>query len=139
MGKACRVKQRTRSSGRRRQFHGNQFTDVVNLSVSEDVVVTPEIPETLNVTNVSVQSVSHSKVVEIPDTSKQTDVHGYRLIDMNLLSSVFMSVGCPSCKKSGLELTENFQQKKGLASLLLLTCTCGYSNEFYTSITLKNK
>ena len=39
---------------------------------------------------------------------------------------------CPACYGT-LELVENIEKKKGLASLLIVKCHCGYSHEFYTS------
>ena len=51
---------------------------------------------------------------------------------MGILSFIFSELGCPECE---LNLGETFLKKKGLASCLLLTCkNCGYSKEFYTSV-----
>ena len=50
-------------------------------------------------------------------------ITGYRLIDIELISSVFSTLLCPSCGKMKLKLSELTSKKKGLASFLLLQCT----------------
>ena len=56
---------------------------------------------------------------------------GYRFIDLEILN-VMKILCCPACYGT-LELVENIEKKKGLASLLIVKCHCGYSHAFYTS------
>ena len=42
-------------------------------------------------------------------------------------------MNCPSCSKPGFKLSEHIDKRKGLASLLFVSCTCGYQYEFRTS------
>ena len=58
---------------------------------------------------------------------------------MEILSFSFSALGCPECCKCELNLGEVFLKKKWLASCLLSTCkNCGYSKEFYTSVSNDN-
>ena len=55
-------------------------------------------------------SVSHAKVLNID--SSTTLKHGYRFMDVEILSLVFESLCCPDCKISRLTLKENITEKK---------------------------
>ena len=52
---------------------------------------------------------------------------------MGILSFIFSELGCPECE---LNLGETFLKKKRLASCL--SKNCGYSTEFYTSVSNDN-
>ena len=52
---------------------------------------------------------------------------------MGILSFIFSELGCPECE---LNLGETFLKKKRLASCL--SKNCGYSKEFYTSVSNDN-
>ena len=52
---------------------------------------------------------------------------------MELLSNIFQGLCCPECQQQNMSLSENTTKKKGLSSMLVLNCACGYLNEFYTS------
>ena len=58
---------------------------------------------------------------------------------MEILWFSFSELGCPQCCKCEFKLAEIFFKKKGLVSYLLLTCkNCGYSKDFYTSVSNDN-
>lgn len=162
MGKLDRVKKRTRKC--KRKFQGNQYTlencarraatvasadksletpapadvgtDTAN--VEDDVVTTePSILEPLPST--PEKTVSQKKIQDIAtDTPKQSDskITGNRIIDVEILSDIFHELNCPSCNAGKLRLHEKLNEKKGLASLLVLNCSndqCDYEKDFYTS------
>ena len=62
------------------------------------------------------------------------------MVGMEILSFIFSELGCRECCcNCELNLRETFLKKMGLASCLLLTCeNCGYSKEFYTSVSNDN-
>ena len=113
MGKSDRVKHRTRKS--KRKFCGNQYTR------AKSSTTTPT----------QTKKIEHIET----DTPNINDprVDGYRFIDLNLLTEFISALSCPFCFAQGLILKENFTKKCGFGSLLYLTCSCGYKNEFYTS------
>ena len=81
-------------------------------------------------------TVSESKIKPIVTSSPMLSetISGYRLIDTEVLQSVFATLKCPECMESPLILKEDFYKKKGLASLLYIECAkCAYKHEFYTS------
>lgn len=59
----------------------------------------------------------------------------YLIIDCELLQGIIDVVGkCPRCKESGLVVSNNLAEKKGLSNLLLISCTsCDYVLSTYTS------
>lgn len=55
-------------------------------------------------------------------------------MDMSILSSVFRSMPSKVCHVSDLILEDQPMKRKGCASCLrLLCCTCGWTEQFYTS------
>ena len=45
------------------------------------------------------------------------------------------AIGCPSCSKVVLKLSENISKEKGLTSLLIIQCqACRLFHEYYTSL-----
>ena len=142
MGKACRVKQSTKSS-KRRKFHGNRHT-------RSETVLPPLVSEIENneilqidTDNATVDesgessSVSYRKIQDlISSTPKESDnkICGYRIIDVDILSDIINNVCCQNCKMPGLRLLERFSKKKGLSSFLYILCPlCKNTTEFYTS------
>ena len=135
MGRTDRVKSRTRSSCKKR-FCGNQHTKVemeaeqqqqTDQNISSDQ--TDQNLSSNHINDTPNETVSGSKVEHIStDTPKHSDpiITGYRFIDVEILSDIITILCCPECKSSGLTLHENFNQKKGFASLLLLKCKCGF-------------
>ena len=87
-----------------------------------------------NTPSTSNATISSEKVhpINIPYVTNREDVSGYRFIDLEILNNVMKIMCCPACY-GALELVENIEKKKGLASLLIVKCHCGYSHEFYTS------
>ena len=65
---------------------------------------------------------------------KDSSITGYRLVDMEILSSVFSSLRCTDCGSFSLTLTENQFKRSGCASCLRLFCeNCGWRSEFHSS------
>ena len=57
----------------------------------------------------------------------------YRLVDVELLGSVFSSLRCADCWCLTLTMMENSISRKGCASGLRVLCqNCGWRNELYT-------
>ena len=59
----------------------------------------------------------------------------YIIIDIEILKSMFNLVGlCPECKGEHVDFIVNNEKKKGLSTMILLSCTdCPWANEFYSS------
>ena len=146
-----RVKFSTKRHKKRKGFCGRKVVESenklinVNTSVNSDSSVVDS--ESLNVNNESTNlsntcTASEKKIENIQVTSTPTNkeqITGYRLVDMEILSFIFSELGCPECCKCELNLRETFLKKMGLASCLLLTCkNCGYSKEFFTSVSNDN-
>ena len=54
--------------------------------------------------------------------------------DRKKIAAVIHMLGCPFCKKTSIILQEDYEKKKGLASLLTVKCTAfDFCNYFYTS------
>ena len=54
-------------------------------------------------------------------------------MDMEILSDIIKTLCCPECCNQRLELKENFSNKQGLASCLVVVCACGYTHPYHTS------
>lgn len=150
MGKACRVKQRTKVGKKRRGFNGWK-RNVNNVNNVENNVNNPpddvyngvnNEPTNNSVSNdeieISSTSVSSLKVQQLEaSTPKKGDtISGYRLIDTSILFDVMSMLRCPDCECLALSLGETLSKKQGLASFLYVKCkNCSYINEFYTSPT----
>ena len=68
------------------------------------------------------------------------DIQGYRLLDVTILKDILMGLSCPECFEVGsLSPEEDYDRKNGLASLLIITCECGYKKEAYTSHTINKR
>ena len=101
--------------------------DNSNFNVSEDVSCVSG--DSTSISSIKVQNIETS-------TPKQEDkfICGNRIIDMEILSAAISVFCCPECSKSGLKLSESFVKKKGLSSLLVISCVnCDYQSDFYTS------
>ena len=64
------------------------------------------------------------------------NVSGYRIVDMEILASVFADLLCPNWDTASLVLCDRVSARKGLSSLLYLKCQtrfCLYVKEFSTS------
>ena len=154
MPKVCRIKQRTKRVTKRRDFcrkkqDVNQdgcsdFQDV-NISVNsinkednnENMSSIPGSAAIQVDTETSMNSVSAKKIKPIEATTPtcHEPITGYRLMDMEILASIFCLLLCPSCCKRHLKLSEMNSKRKGLTSLLFLQCqNCSYFEEFCTSL-----
>ena len=95
----------------------------------------------------SISEVNSSTVferkIETIDNSKPTfderSITGNRIVDMELFAAVIHMLGCPFCKNTSIVLQEDYEKKKGLASLLTVKCTsCNFFTDFYTSRSYDN-
>ena len=102
MGKADRVKQRTRKAKRR--FKGNQWTldncrhRQKKQVVEKDGEVSDSLPVQEEGNPAPISTASSSKVQAIvTDSPKQSDMNitGYRFVDMDLLTPVIALLCCP--------------------------------------------
>ena len=65
---------------------------------------------------------------------------GYRLVDMDIFSNIINCLACPKSFDSNMVVEDNYEKKKGLASLIHISCNnCDFSKESYTSKTLKKR
>ena len=83
------------------------------------------------------ETVSQKKIKNIDSSSlrsQEEPVTGYRLINLEILNTVFNALACPKCHQQKLILKDNVAKKRGLASFLFAFCSnCEYEKEFYTS------
>ena len=150
MGKSCRVKYQTRTFKKRGKVFCKKVSEdvndvdnkeeeaIVNIVNNDTVENTPnrEEPDPETTPKKTKQTVSERKVEHIISaTPKSIDpISGYRIIDIELLNSVFKEMRCPECTQLALSLNENVPKKMGLASSLYIECSrCLYKNEFFTS------
>ena len=153
MGKDCRVEQRTQTHRKRKGFMGNLNKSVKIDSASDNVSI--ELPTiNLNAANSTCVleqnnenslnlSASTRKVEDLEDTLIfKPCISGYRIIDVAVLVSVFSSFLCSECGSPTLSLSERYNKRHGLSSLLYLKCQkkdCNYLHQFYDSINKNNK
>ena len=126
----------------------------VEVEVVGDTGLDLEIPDDINDIQSEVNTeamkttASQSKIIDFdmslsttpsstdgaPSPCTSTEVSGYRLIDMSILSNVFQILCCPECHGTNcLLLNEVNEKKKGLARYVQLSCSiCLYSYSFYT-------
>ena len=129
-------------------FHGNRFVSKHREHRKEsnadksDSVVTPgpttELDHSFTTTSsldssaFSPSNISSSKLEGIDNTFVSTPkmqfevVEGCRFVDMRVLAEAIQALICPLCLKSCMRLYENSKLRKGLASLLYITCNCEF-------------
>ena len=93
--------------------------------IDDDITLLPSTSKT-TISSKKVHSITSSSINEVET------VCGYRFIDLEILNNVFQLLCCPTCH-GALQLFENSEKKKGLASFLSVKCHCGFSHDFYTS------
>ena len=90
-----------------------------------------------SISEVNLSTVSERKVETIENSEPTFDegsITGNRIIDMELFAAVIHMLGCPPGKNTSIILQEDYEKKKGLASLLTVKCTAfDFCNYFYTS------
>ena len=70
--------------------------------------------------------------------NEKPDISWYRLVDMEVLASVFELIRCRDYGKLSIILSEVSFKRKGCSSCLRLFCTsCGWNHSFYTSKKVK--
>ena len=60
-------------------------------------------------------------------------------MDMEILSDIIKTLCCPECRNQRLKLKENFSNKQGLATCLVVVCACGYTHAHHTSCSCGKK
>ena len=69
---------------------------------------------------------------------KQSNVSGYRFVDIDILGEVFEEMICKECFDKNLVFSELAFKRRGCASFFRLFCkSCGWELKFYTSKTTK--
>ena len=148
-----RVKKSTSRRKKRKGLLGNKPVDIVETTAESPVNdissqsfqeeeqqhqellrTTSYIDDDSTLPSTSKTTISSKKVHSINSSSinEGETVSGYRFIDLEILNNVFQLLCCPTCHGI-LELFENSEKKKGLASFLSVKCHCGFSHDFYTS------
>ena len=152
--KLDRIKKCTRRYQKRRGFSKNKEEPVNKVAI--ELNTTPETArQKLNTNRVSYDAPPALLVCELPSSpitptisSRKVDpiisetprekhnISGYRIVDMEILASVFADILCPNCDTASLVLCDRVSARKGLSSLLYLKCQtrfCLYVKEFSTS------
>ena len=110
---------------------------IISITTEVESVVSSAEPEIIP--EATPEALSISKVLDIIDENipaiAEDAISGFRLIDMSILASVFISVACPECLSTkALQLFDVNEKKKGLARLIIVQCKfCPYTMDFYTS------
>ena len=134
----------------KRRFCGNQFSNSRPKSTQSDtcdVSGEPLASSSFVEFEDDIASMSTEKVLPKPadeeikigesnkgDEKGSSYVTGYRLVDMEILSSVISSLRCADCGFLTLTLNENPFHRSGCASCLRIFCeNCGWKNEFFSS------
>ena len=96
----------------------------------------PKNEKSAEVGSATTTSTSQTKVVDVDissDSENSKPAEGYRLLDLNMLSTLVADLLCPNCCDKQLYISENASKRKGLASFISVKCTCGFSKSEYTS------
>ena len=131
-----------RSRVKKRKFQGNQHVAEVKRKKSEE-----KPPQSHSVARKNVGESSNSGMCQSASARKigapkgdhevnvnKQSITGFRLVDMEILGSVFNKLPCQECLTCELSLTEDHSKRMGSASCLSLLCKrCGWSQVFYTS------
>ena len=133
---------RESSRSRKRKFKGNQFSQPKAKSLKS--VELEEEDEQIDRTSASSKKLqpkqpkAEKKETKPKVQNEKPDISGYRLVDMEVLASVFELMPCKDCGEFSLTLSEVSFMRKGCSSCLRLFCTsCGWKHSFYTSKKLK--
>ena len=154
MVKSCRVKNRTIRGKKRTVFNGfkQRKDNIVNSNVN-NAVNTQENDKNCLVNNtntnnnsddgetvktyipeVSLSTVSERKVEPIDNSEPTIDersITGNKIVDMELFAADIHMLGSPFCKNTSVILQEDYEKKKGLASLITIKCTlCDFCTDF---------
>ena len=83
-------------------------------------------------------TVSSSKVIDVETETHEDEeeiITGYRIMDTEILNTVFHLLSCPDCSITNtIKLVDILPKKKGLASCLALECSnCNFTHQFYSS------
>ena len=134
MGKICRVKQRTKTHKKRKDFlgvrkdvasivdSGNNLSNVnnesikgnlVNSNVNLTILTKSDNKQILNPQKLSTSS-SKVQSIEVTQTNKKEDISGKHIIDANLLSDVFCELFVRCVNNVHWCLVKNMKKSKDL-------------------------
>jgi hypothetical protein len=154
MPKSCRVKRRTKLARKRCSFFpvkksliyeeevvvdsvNKESTQIVNILYNNDTVIDLSDENKNEASDNIVNIPSHSKIrqIDVVESSYNTLLSGYRIIDIEVLSVIFKELICPMCfNEDSLVLSDNLKDRHGLASFLVLKCSnCLFRKNFCTS------
>ena len=126
----------------KRKFRGNQFSQPKEKSPKSELKEDDEqIDRTLSASSKKLRPKkpkTENKEAKSEVKNEKPDISGYRLVDMEVLASVFELIRCRDCGKLSIILSEVSFKRKGCSSCLRLFCTSrGWNHSFYTSKTTK--
>ena len=78
----------------------------------------------------------HTTSIQVP-TTETVEIEGNRIIDVQILSSIFGMLSCPDCQQQSIEMDET--KKQGAAHEIKLSCQCGWEHKFWTSKKAKTR
>ena len=155
MGKICRVKQRTKTHNKRKDFLGvrKDFVNIVNTGINlsninnesiKDNLVNSNVNSTIlpksdneQILNPKKFSASSSKVqsIEVTPANEKENISGNRTIDIPIFLVMFFVNFYVRCVNNvHWFLVKDMKKKQGLASLLYRKCSnrkCKYIREFF--------
>ena len=115
---------------KKKRFTANQYTKVLeqdnNLKLAQKTCVPTPLCD-----SISKQKLKSSNPISSLDFSLDNN---NVIVNMGILAQLFSLTACPQCLSKFLKLKESSELRKGLSSLLQLTCTnCDFSANTYTS------
>lgn len=127
---------RQSSRTKKRKFHGNRFKESVKkvrLGSESDSVGQSTSTDSCQNISASARKIGDQSLRNVPPIN--SNITGYRFVDMELLNNVFQQMMCKECGNSaGLVLEDNPRERKGSACHLRVLCKeCGWVYTFYTS------
>jgi hypothetical protein len=113
-----------------------KVVEVIENQPAADATVQVEIADDQPTISTPKKTVSSVNVEDIEiNEDLHSEISGFRLIEMSILSDVISLLGCPRCVHTGtLKLNDIFLKKRGFARFLRIQChNCSFIHEFYTS------
>ena len=132
---------REKSRAKKRRFQGNKFVKIAKKArTTENPQCCPANTDGQPSTS-GTNSASRKISLNLSDRAEQDqpEVTGYRFIDLEILSEVFLQTSCKECgNASCLVLEDKSFERKGSASHLRIRCDqCGWVFAFYSSKKVK--
>lgn len=117
---------REKFRARKRRFHRNKFVKSAKKArTNENPQRCPANTDGESSTSQTDSASSRKINLNLPDRAKQDqpEVSGYRIIDLEILSEVFLQTNCKECGNSScLKLEDKSFERKGSASHLRIRC-----------------